>query len=66
MRTVVQHLVSNVIKYTEEGGPVWGRIRREDAQTGPEVEDTGIGIEPGAVDRLFGPFRQTSGDRAEA
>lgn len=59
-RIILRNLVSNAIKYTEEGGRVWVRTRTEDDNAVLEVEDTGIGMDPQRVPELFEPFRQGS------
>jgi PAS domain S-box-containing protein len=57
---VLRNLVSNAIKYTEAGGQVQVRVRQGDGEVRLEVEDTGIGMAPDAVDGLFEAFRQES------
>lgn len=56
----VRNLLANALKYTEEGGTVWVRVRASQEHAVLEVEDTGIGMDPSAVDDLFEPFRQAS------
>jgi len=62
LRQVILHLGGNAIKFTEQGG-----VRLEVDLAGEEssssalwfrMVDTGIGIEPEAVSRLFHPFTQ--------
>ncbi len=60
VQIVLQNLVGNAIKYTGEGGTVWVRTYPESGRAVLEVEDTGAGMEPEMVDRLFEPFRQAS------
>ena len=60
LQVVLRNLVSNAIKYTEEGGQVQVRTRRDDEASVLEVEDTGIGMDPEQVPTLFEPFRQAS------
>lgn len=60
---VIGNLLSNAFKFTEAGGQVWFRIREEKVQGGIhwlhfEVEDTGCGIAPENLDRIFSPFEQ--------
>lgn len=50
------NLLDNALKYTPEGGTVWLRVRREANQAVIEVEDTGIGIEPKDLERIFERF----------
>ncbi len=60
VQIIAQNLISNAIKYTEEGGRVWIRTYREADQAVFEVEDTGIGMAPEMAEDLFEPFRQAS------
>jgi PAS domain S-box-containing protein len=66
VQIVLRNLVSNAIKYTDAGGSLWVRARREETPEENsevavlEVEDTGIGMDPGRVPELFEPFRQES------
>lgn len=62
LRQVLVNLVSNALKFTENGGTVaiTGEQFREGAQRWVEitVEDTGRGMEPRDLDRLFQAFSQ--------
>jgi PAS domain S-box-containing protein len=68
LRQVLTNLLSNAIKFTERGGvrlsvQVLRSQPRQDDQAGQvrlrfSVEDTGIGIAPEALPRLFTPFAQ--------
>jgi PAS domain S-box-containing protein len=60
VQIVLRNLLANAIKYTEEGGTVCVRTYREEDRGVLEVEDTGIGMDPETVERLFEPFRQAS------
>ncbi|WP_103028381.1 ATP-binding protein [Salinibacter altiplanensis] len=59
LQIVLQNLLSNAIKYTEDG-TVQVRTYQESNEAVLEVEDTGIGMNPGVADSLFEPFRQGS------
>ncbi|PSQ88357.1 MAG: hypothetical protein BRD43_04660 [Bacteroidetes bacterium QS_4_64_154] len=59
VQIVLRNLVSNAIKYTEEG-EVRVRTYQEGNEAILEVEDTGIGMDPENVPKLFEPFRQAS------
>jgi signal transduction histidine kinase len=51
--------VTRALKYTGEDGHVTIRVRAEnDHEFSIEVEDTGVGIRPDDVDRLFVEFQQ--------
>ncbi len=58
LRQVLVNLVSNAIKYTDEGS-VLVRSRQDGDWVVYEVEDTGAGIGPDDFGRLFRPFEQT-------
>ncbi len=62
IQLALQNLVSNAIKYTEEGEVALRTYHREAAAI-LEVTDTGIGMEDGQVEVLFDPFRQESEGR---
>jgi len=57
VRQILTNLVGNAIKFTERG-----RVRMHASYDSGElivkVFDTGIGIEPGQLERIFQPFRQ--------
>ncbi|CAA9294229.1 MAG: hypothetical protein AVDCRST_MAG68-1699 [uncultured Gemmatimonadetes bacterium] len=56
MRQILTNLVGNALKFTEQGG-VTVRVREaEDVEV--EVEDTGPGIPPEHVERIWEPFYQ--------
>jgi PAS domain S-box-containing protein len=62
IRQVLSNLVSNAVKFTAEGSIVV-RVASVggsggDARLRFEVADTGIGVDPQALERLFQPFEQ--------
>jgi signal transduction histidine kinase len=58
LKQILLNLLSNAAKYTESGA-VTLRLRRLAAgATRFDVEDTGIGIEPAALERIFEDFTQ--------
>ncbi|HJV22948.1 MAG TPA: HAMP domain-containing sensor histidine kinase [Holophagaceae bacterium] len=56
---VVVNLVSNAMDATPSGGRITVRARREGQDAVLEVEDTGSGIPPHVMARLFEPFLTT-------
>jgi PAS domain S-box-containing protein len=58
LQQAINNLLTNAIKYTEPGGEVRLRAYRRDDQAVLEVRDTGRGIAPDELPRLFRPFLQ--------
>lgn len=58
LRQVLDNLLSNAIKFTEPGGRVNVTVRRKARMITIVVEDTGRGIDPTSLDRIFEPFHQ--------
>lgn len=57
MREVMDNLLSNAIKYTPRKGKINIYARKVAGRVHLEVEDTGIGIRPEDLDRIFEPFQ---------
>jgi signal transduction histidine kinase len=64
---VVSNLLANAAKYTEPGGQVSVSAEKQDGRVRLRVADTGIGISPEMISRIFEPFaqEQQSLDRAQ-
>jgi two-component system phosphate regulon sensor histidine kinase PhoR len=60
------NLISNALKFTPKGGSVRVRVEAPDGEVRVSVEDTGIGIPPNAMPRLFGKFEQVAEARMTA
>lgn len=58
---VVANLLNNAAKYTEAGGQIELTVRREQGEVAIVVRDTGSGIPPDMLPRVFDLF--TQGDR---
>lgn len=63
---VFQNLVSNALKYTRPGGEVVVRARRAGEQVVVDVRDTGVGIAPDALSRIFDLFTQVDSSLARS
>ncbi|WP_317922887.1 MULTISPECIES: ATP-binding protein [unclassified Cupriavidus] len=55
---VLLNLLSNATKYTPRGGTVSVRVQVEPARVVTTVSDTGRGLQPAALDRIFNLFSQ--------
>lgn len=55
---LLQHLVANALKFTPAGGQVRLRLAEQGTAVRLEVEDTGIGIPPEQLERIFEHFTQ--------
>jgi len=64
MRQLWDNLVSNAIKYTEEGGIVEVTMTVQDGQVVTTIRDTGIGIGPEERTRIFEEFYRTKAAQA--
>ncbi|HSK09946.1 MAG TPA: PAS domain S-box protein, partial [Vicinamibacterales bacterium] len=58
LQQAVSNLLENAIKFTPRGGRVGVLCREENGQVVVEVADSGIGIEPAMVPRVFDGFSQ--------
>jgi two-component system CheB/CheR fusion protein len=58
IQQVAVNLVDNAIKYTHNGGSVWVRASLEGNEVVCRVMDTGIGIFPPVLPKLFDLFTQ--------
>jgi heavy metal sensor kinase len=56
LNQIVVNLLDNAIRFTGRGGTVRLRTSMDDTATSLEVEDTGIGIPPAAIARVFDRF----------
>ena len=57
LRQVIDNLLTNAIKYTERGGiSINAALRRDAGLLRIEISDTGVGIDPDEMSRLFEPF----------
>jgi len=68
IRQVLMNLIGNALKFTDKGGVtvrLGGRSEGEDAwRLRVEIEDTGIGMTPRQVERLFGEYVQAEAGTA--
>nr|WP_303652856.1 PAS domain-containing protein [Paludisphaera mucosa] len=58
---VIANLLNNAAKYTEHGGRIELTVRREGGEAVVSVRDTGVGIDPEMLPRVFDMFTQVDG-----
>jgi signal transduction histidine kinase/Na+/proline symporter len=64
LRSVVQNLLTNAVRYTERGGVLIG-VRRRGGRLSIEVTDTGVGIAPDQHKAIFTEFTRLGTVEAE-
>jgi signal transduction histidine kinase len=69
LRQVLINILGNAVKFTEQGG-ISVHVQAEQGSSGTirviiEVEDTGIGIAPEEIDRVFDQFEQAESGRSK-
>jgi CheY-like chemotaxis protein len=60
LEQVVVNLLTNAAKYTDPGGHVWLTLQQEGEQAVLRVRDTGVGIAPEILPRIFDLFTQAA------
>jgi signal transduction histidine kinase len=60
---VLDNLLGNAVRHTPPGGRVEVRVRRTDSGARFEVQDTGEGIPPQYLERIFERFFQVPGSK---
>jgi CheY-like chemotaxis protein len=66
LQQIQVNLLMNAAKYTPAGGTIWYKLGAEEGQAVIRCRDTGVGLAPELLDRIFDPFVQadTTLDRA--
>lgn len=65
LESILRNLIRNALKYTGPGGRVLVGCRRRGALLKIEVHDTGIGIPPDKLSRVFEAFHRLDSTRAD-
>jgi len=60
LKQILLNLLSNAVKFNEEGGCVRIRVRANDKTVFVSVRDTGRGIRPEQMEKLFDPYFQAA------
>lgn len=58
LEQIISNLLNNAAKYTDPGGQIWLTAQREDDRVAISVRDSGIGISPEMLPRIFEMFTQ--------
>jgi two-component system CheB/CheR fusion protein len=58
LQQVFVNLIQNAVKFTEYGGDIWVKLLLDGKEAVVKVEDTGIGISPELLPRIFDLFTQ--------
>ena len=58
LEQVVVNLLNNAAKYTDEGGHIWLSLHQEGNETVLQMRDSGVGIAPELMPRIFDLFTQ--------
>ena len=59
---VVSNLLSNAVKYSPQGGPILVRSRQEGDRVCLSIRDSGVGIPPDDLDKVFDRFTRVESD----
>jgi signal transduction histidine kinase len=69
LKQIIINLLHNGIKFTAKGGQVWVRAKQQGDYVQLQVKDTGIGIAPNEIPKIFDRFyrvRQSADDSSGA
>ncbi len=58
LEQVLVNLLTNAAKYTDQGGRLWVTVQQESGEAVLRVRDTGVGIAPEILPRIFELFTQ--------
>jgi two-component system CheB/CheR fusion protein len=56
VKEIIYNLLSNAVKFTPEGGKIGMRAKKVDSKIEIEVWDTGVGIAPENINKIFEGF----------
>jgi PAS domain S-box-containing protein len=58
LQQIITNLLNNAVKFTDEGGSIHVKLARDGNHAVLSVTDTGVGISPEALQRVFDVFQQ--------
>lgn len=66
LKQIIYNLLSNAVKFTPDGGRVTVKVARTlNGFVKVKVSDTGVGLSPGDLKRIFEPFEQAEGSSSK-
>ena len=65
LATLIRNLLDNALRHTPRGGRIDVGVYQQEETAVLQIEDTGPGIEPADLDRIFEPFFRGSRPRGE-
>lgn len=63
---IISNLLQNAAKFSESDGQVQVRLEQQDGHARLTIRDTGMGMEPATIERLFQPFNQADNSLARS
>ncbi|QLF69890.1 PAS-domain containing protein [Peteryoungia desertarenae] len=66
MKQILLNILSNAVKFTDEGGRIALRARKIDGAITVTIADTGIGIPKSAISKIGNPFEQVQSQYAKS
>jgi signal transduction histidine kinase len=64
LKQIIYNLLSNSVKYTPDGGGIHLGAKMRGSAIEISVADTGIGLKPEDLERIFNPFEQVENSRS--
>jgi PAS domain S-box-containing protein len=65
LKQALLNLLSNAVKYNNPHGTIWLTLTADDGHTRISVGDSGRGIAPESIERLFTPFERLGAERGD-
>jgi CheY-like chemotaxis protein/anti-sigma regulatory factor (Ser/Thr protein kinase) len=65
LKQALLNLLSNAVKYNSPHGSIWLTVAVDDGRTRISVGDSGRGIEPESIERLFTPFERLGAESGD-
>jgi PAS domain S-box-containing protein len=66
LQQMIANLLQNALKYTPSGGRIWVKAATEEDEVVIRVEDTGVGISPEMLPKIFDLFTQEAPNSIES